>query len=268
MKFLLSMMVAAAAAQDARDIILKSAARDAQEQELRKNYTYLQKTVQRELDTRGAVKVTKASTHEVLVLYGRPYRRLLERDGKPLPHAEEAREKEKLERENAKRSKESDRDRAHWREEEDKRLAQEKKFRSEIADAFLFKMVGEETVSGKPAYVIQGDPKPGYRPRTTVGKVLPKVKGKVWITKDDLRWVKLQAEFIDTFSLGWMLLRVYPGTRVEFEARKVGDEVWMPEKAYLRGDARLALVKRMNLEVNVQWEGYRKFQVESRIVDR
>jgi len=63
-----------------------------------------------------------------------------------------------------------------------------------------------------------------------------------------------------------MLLRLNPGSRLTFEAMKINDEVWMPRQAYIRGEGRLALLKKINLELLVRWEKYRKFQSDSRIV--
>ena len=34
----------------------------------------------------------------------------------------------------------------------------------ELPDAFTFKLAGEEAINGGDAYVIEGMPKPGYRP--------------------------------------------------------------------------------------------------------
>jgi hypothetical protein len=215
----------------------------------------------------GRLKSTDLETFDVLMLYGQPYRRLIEKNGKPLTAGEAKKEQEKMDREMARRARESDRARARRLAAERKQLAEEKEFRREVADAFLFTLLPEQTVSGIPTYVIKADPKPGYRPRTREGKVLPKVRGTLWISKQDLRWVKMDAEFIDTFSLGWFLLRVAAGTRLQFEARRVQGEVWMPERAYMRGQARVAGVKKYDMELTVGWSGYKRFQTDSRIVD-
>jgi hypothetical protein len=46
----------------------------------------------------------------------------------------------------------------------------------------------------------------------------------------------------------------------------VNDEVWLPSKATTRINAKLALLKTIRAEVDVQWREYRKFRTESRIV--
>jgi hypothetical protein len=50
-----------------------------------------------------------------------------------------------------------------------------------------------------------------------------------------------------------------------FEQRRVHDEVWLPSHAWMRLGARVALVKKLDAEVEVLWRDYRKFQTDSRI---
>jgi len=45
---------------------------------------------------------------------------------------------------------------------------------NEVPDAFNFTLVGEEQVSGKPAWVISAEPKPGYRAKERLAKVIEK----------------------------------------------------------------------------------------------
>lgn len=199
------------------------------------------------------------------------YRRLLEKDGKPLSAAEERKEQEKMDREIAKRSREPEVRREKYRREMRKEIGEEREFRKEVADAFVFELLPEETVAGWRCHVIRAEPKAGFRPRTRDGGALRKVRGKLWISKQDLRWVKLEAEFIDTHSLGWFLFRVGKGTRMYFEAAPVegpeaGSKIWMPHRARVAGNGRLLGLKKLDLEMEVDWRNYRRFQVESRLV--
>lgn len=249
---------------DPRELVRRSALRDISEVEERRNYTYLRKIRQTEFDGVTPKKVEQ-KTFEVTVLYGRPYSRLIERDGKPLPAAEARKEQEKLDREMAKRSRESGRDRIGREAEERKEIEQEKKFRQEIVDAYDFRLLGEDLAGGVRCWLIQCDPRPGFRPQSRRGEALRKTKGKLWITREDLRWARAEVEFIDTYSLGWLLVRVSPGTKFLFEAKRAG-EIWVPSRVYLRGQARLAAVKKFDLEIETLYENYRKFQTDSRIV--
>ena len=255
------------AAQDPREIVLQSAMRDARDQELRRNYTFVQREELRRFDGSGNETSVERKVYDILMLYGRPYRRLTGKGGESLSAAEEKREQTRLDKEMAKRARETDGDRTKRLLEQQKELEEEREFRKEIADAFTFRLAGEEVLGGLPAYVVEAEPKPGYKPRTRHGKVLTKVHGKLWISKSDRRWVKVDTEFLDTFSLGWFLVRVNKGTQMMFESTRVGGEVWLPRAAHLRGEARLAGVKKYRLDLRVNWDNYRKFQTDSRIVE-
>lgn len=255
-----------AATPDPREIVLKSSARDSRDLELRRNYTYVEHAESRRFDSKGATVSNERKTYDVTILYGRPYRRLIAVDGKPLPQDQEAKEQGKMDREVARRSKESGRDAERHAASERKELDEERQWRREVADAFDFKIVGEEAVSGHPAWVLEATPRPAYRAKSRRAGILKRMRGKVWISQQDYRWVKMEAEVIDTISFGWFVARLERGTRMNFEAVRVGDELWMPSTAWFKGTARLGMVKAMRMEESVRWEGYRKFQTESRIV--
>ncbi len=266
MPWLLWFVSAALAAQDPRALILESAGRETGDLELQRNYTFRQRVQERRFDGAGKVSSTETKLFDVLNFYGRPYDRLIEKDGKPLPPGEERSEQRKLDREMAKRARESESDRRKRVAQQSKDLEEERAFRHEIADAFRFTLLPDEFVGGLPCHVVQADPRPGFKPRTRDGRALPKLKGKLWIAKTDKRWVKVEAETIDTISLGWFLLCVAKGTRFQFQSERVGGEVWMPSHVYIRGDARIAGLKRLNRELDVHWSEFPKFSTDSRLI--
>ena len=99
-------------AQDPREIILRSSEFEARDLERIRNYTFLHHTEERSLDSAGKPKKIERKTHEVLILYGRPYQRLVAKDGHPLSEKENREEQKKLDKEMDRRSRESEKDRA------------------------------------------------------------------------------------------------------------------------------------------------------------
>ena len=144
---------------------------------------------------------------------------------------------------------------------------QQREILREVADAFEFRVVGEEEVDGFATLVIQAEPRPGYRPRSKETKILPNFRGRLWITKDEYRWVRVDAEVVRRISIGLVLACLNPGTTVDFEQRRVNDEIWMPSQVHVRAVGRLALLKKFNAEVFVTYSDYRKFQRDSRITE-
>lgn len=255
----------AAAEPDAHEIIVRSIGRDWRDLEVRRNYTWVQHWEERQLE-KGHFKTTEKETRDFSILYGRPYARVIAKNGKPLSADDERKEREKMDREMAKRAKETDEDRRKFEEKRQKELEEERAMRKEIPDAFTFRVLREEAVAGAPAWVIQADPKPGYKPKSSRAKGLPNMKGTVWISKADYRWLRLEAEIIDTISFGWMLFKLYPGSRLAFEQTRLPDGAWVPLKADILGHARLAMVKKIDVQLISQWENYRRFSAESKIV--
>jgi hypothetical protein len=127
-------------------------------------------------------------------------------------------------------------------------------------------VVGEEAVSGKPAWILSVTPKAGYKPRDSQAKMFTKLRGKVWIDKGEYHWVKAEGEAIDTLSFGFFLFRVAPGATVSFEQVRVNEEVWLPSHISVRAEARIALLKKMHAEIDITYREYRKFQADSKIV--
>ena len=256
------------AADDPRQIILRSAERDQSDLEARrKDYTYLMRTEVHNLGSYGEVQKTESRTEEVIILYGRSYDRLIEKDGKPLSPAAERKEREKMDKEVARRKNESAKDREKRSLQEDRSLRQQKEILREIADAFDFRILGEEEVDGFATWVVQAEPKPGYKPRSRETRILPNFHGKLWVTKDEYRWVKVEAEVVRRISVGLVLARLNPGTTLSFEQRRVQGEIWMPNRVQIRIVGRLALLKKFNADVSITFADYRKFRADSRITE-
>lgn len=265
----LTLLAAGASAQapDPREIVRRSVEQDRLNFRRANDYSYVQHIEQRELDSQGRVKKTESRTYDVIVLDGEPYEKLIARDGRPLGEAEARREQEKLDRELARRRSRDPEARARRRTEAEKRRQQGREFALEIPDAFTFRLSGVESIEGRPVWIIEAEPRPGYRGRAKRADLLTKFRGRLWIDQEDYQWVRVEAETIAPVRFGWILARLDPGAKMLFEQRRVQREVWLPSHAHMQLSARLALVKKLRGEVEVFWRDYRKFQVDSRITD-
>lgn len=250
-------------AQDPLEIIRKSVDRDQSDYEGLKNYAYHEHGSFSQTDGKGRVKKVERESREVLFLYGEPYERLIAKDGKPLPEKEQRKEQEKLDRFAADRKKDSPAERARRQRKYDEERRKAREFAREIPDAFDFRLVGEDTVGGFKTWVVDATPKPGYRPKAARAGVLRKLQGRLWIEQSGYRWVKAEAEAIDTLSFGLFLARLAKGTRLQFEQFRLDDSAWAPKSIQLKLDARLALLKRIQGDVDVRFDNFRRFGSES-----
>jgi len=260
--FICGLLVFPAQSQDVHEIIRRAFEQNQRAQ--RENYTYLQREHVRIVDGKGKVRSEKTQTEDVTFIEGSPYRRVVERNDKPLTPEEQKAEDERLRKSDEDRRKETPAQRqariAEWR-----RRQEERPYR-EIPDAFDFKLAGEETVDGAPAWVIDATPKPGYKPKASGASMLTKFQGRLWIAKSDYGMVKLDAETLGTVAYRSILFRMSKGSRLHVEMVKVNGEVWMPKLATIAISGKVLLLMGVHGEAEFSFRNYKKFQAESRIV--
>ena len=251
-------------AEDARSIVARAVAADEHSDRLARDYTYKVHNEIIEHNSTGAATSTHSTLDEVLYIGGKRYFHLLEKDGKPLSAAEQKKEQANLDRavRDASRLNPAERD---------KRIADEERDRTrrrdgfkEIPDAFDFRLLGDDEISGRRVWKIAASPRASYHGK--LHGVLNNVTGTLWIDKIDYNWAKVDADVLNPVRLGWFLARVDRGAHVSYEMMRVNDELWVPHNVELSASARLLLLKKLNVDQRVTFSDYRKFQTDSRIV--
>ena len=170
-------------AQDAREIVRKSVETDQISWQRAKDYAWVRRV---ETHVHGGKAKDYSRTFESIVLYGRPYSRLVARDDKPLSADEQKKQQERLEKISAERAHESP---AHKAQRERARERQ-RAFTREIPDIYDFKLEGQDVVDGHEVWVISAVPKRGYKPRDRDAWPLQKFRGKLWIDKSEYQWIR------------------------------------------------------------------------------
>ena len=258
--------VAAAWAQDPKELVRRSIAQDQLDWMRMKDYTWQAHSVEKHLDSRGKVESTKREAWETLMLDGQPYRRTLERDGKPLNPEEERGEQKKLDRETRRLSSETPSGKMRRIEDAESRRRREFAFLSEIPELFDLRFEGDSTVDGRPVWVVSGAPRPRAKAKSGDAKMLLKLRGRMWIDKATFQWARVEAETTDTISWGLFLARLNSGAKMVFEQTEVNAELWLPKRLVLTGSGRVGLIKRLAQDEEIEWSNYKKFSVDSKIV--
>jgi hypothetical protein len=240
--------------------------KDIENDKRQRDYTYIERDVEKKLDVKGQTKSTETKTYEVLEIYGEQTQRLIEKDDKPLDAKEAAKEEEKIQKVMDKRKNESESDRRKRAEREEKDREDERRYLTEVADAYNFTLVGSESLGGRDTWVINGEPRPGFHPHMKYANLLPKFHGRVWIDKDDLQMARMDIEALDTISFGLFLARIHKGTHFIVEQTRVNDEVWLPLHVAYNVDVRLALLKDFRVDGEQTFRDYKKFRTSARIV--
>jgi hypothetical protein len=250
----------------AQEILERSLKASEQNWKLSENYTWRETRFFRQKDKQGKVKEQESKTYDVTMIDGKEYERLIMEDGEPLPPEKERKEQAKLDKEVARLQQESPSQRARrLAKQKEEREEQERMFRA-VPKAFRFQVIGEEAVDGRPAWVIAAMPREGFKPFNRPTSWLPKMKGKLWIDKQALIWLKAEVETLDTISFGLFLARVGKGSTMHFEQQFVNGEVWMPRRTEVAFDARLAIFKKLYGEAEILFTDYKKFSSDSKVV--
>jgi hypothetical protein len=228
-------------------------------------YTFTEKQTQRRMDGKGSLQKITTALFEVYPSPepGHTYRKLIARDGRPLTAEELAAEDRKQQKKEAKFSaaltKPDDPDRAAAKAE---RRLKESQTIEELFRVYDITVVGREAVEGRSAIVLAFAPRANAEASTKAGRILRKFEGRAWIDEEDRQLVRVEARLIDDLSFGWgILARLKKGARAELQRRKINDEIWLPSEARFVGQARLLLVKGLNIDALSEYSDYRKFSV-------
>jgi len=231
-----------------REIVSLSIAATERSWEARDHLIYVERDEDRRLDSLGQVKSENVDVSRMILVNGARFERLVEHNGQ-LPSPAERRKNdedfEKLKRETPAEQT------ARLRKDQEN-----KSFLRDVQEAFDFQLIGEEIVVGRPAFVLQATPHPGYRGRGKYGKLLSKVEGKLWMDKQNFGWIKVDGQVTQSFSMGVFVARVQRGSQVVLEQTCVGDGVWVPKRLNLRANARILFLKSLDMERILTYSDY------------
>jgi len=234
---------------DARQIVELSIVATERSWQARDHYTYMERDEDQRLDSLGNVKSENVDVTRIILVNDAHFEQLMEHNGK-LPSVKEQRKSdedlEKLKHETP------DERAARLRKDQENRS-----FLRDLLEAFDFHLIGEETVGGRPASVLQATPHPGYHAHGKYGKMFSKVEGKLWIDKQDFGWIKVDGEVTQSFSMGLFVARVQRGSRIIMEQTCVGDAVWVPRHLEMRASARILFLKSLDIARILTYSDYR-----------
>ncbi|HEX5431976.1 MAG TPA: hypothetical protein VFW83_08425 [Bryobacteraceae bacterium] len=197
-------------------------------------------------------------TYHVTMLYGSPYKELVNINGKPLSKSAQNRQKQKLNREAARRRGESPKAHAKRIGAYQKDRARDHRLIQQLTKAFDFKLSGTPELNGHSVYYLEATPKPDYQPPTRDTQVLTGMQGKMWIDRKTFQWVKVEAKVIHPVSIEGFLAQVEPGTRFELERAPVPGGVWENTHFSMRATAKILFLVTHKTQTDESYFGYQK----------
>ena len=195
------------------------------------------------------------------------YRRLVERDGKPIPHTElaqqdreyRARAAEVLQEQKAQAAGSAA---APAQQAEGARERRQRQM-EDVLDTLQFQLKGRATYQGAPAIVIAFAPKPDARPVTRQGRTAQKFAGTVWVDEATSEVTRIEAKSIEDISYGLGLVaRLGQGTTATVTRRPIADKIWMPTELTLSGSGRAVLFRKLDVDFSIEWLDYRRLPEE------
>jgi hypothetical protein len=235
-------------ALDARQIVGLSVAAGERSWQARDHYTYVERDEDRRLDSLGQLKSENIDVTRMTLVNGARFEQLMEHNGQHPTVKEQKKSDEDLDKLKHETPAEQS---ARVRKDQENRS-----FLHDILEAFDFHLISEEVVDGRPAYVLQATPHPGYRAHGKYGKVFSKVEGKLWVDKQNFGWIKVDGEVTQSFSMGLVVARVLRGSHIILEQTCVGDAVWVPKRLEMRASARILFLKSLDIERFLTYSDY------------
>jgi hypothetical protein len=169
-------------------------------------------------------------------------RKLIERDGKPVPDA-------KVERRNIGPRPDSPRQERRTR-------------RSGLEDSIEmleFALDRRETVRGRTMIVVNFKPKADAKPETSQGRIARVFAGSVWVDEAQREVTRIEATTIDDISMGMGLVaRLNEGTKAIVTREHVDGNIWLPTSIRFTGQGRAILFRRLNIDQRIEWFDYRR----------
>jgi hypothetical protein len=213
-------------------------------------YTYDILSVREELDPAGAVRSRRTQSFQTFYVKGRPLRRLVAEDGKPLSPERQARENQRV----AGMAADIRAGRVA--------IEQPALRLSAILERFDFRAVAREDVEGRAAVVLDFTARPGERD-IKGDRVLRRLRGRLWVDEAEREVVRAEVHNTEPIKVALGVGASVSRVESRFEFRKVDGAAWLPWRVESFAEGRKLLVKSFRTRLTLTYGGYRRFDVKS-----
>jgi hypothetical protein len=210
-------------------------------------YTYIERDENRRLNSRGLVESEDSRLSKITLVNGDHFEQLVKHNGHPPSAREQEKGREDLDKVKHETPKE--------RNVRLRKQTENMSLLGEVLDAFDFKLMGEQMVEDRQAYVLKVTPHPDYHAKGKYGKLFSKVEGDLWVDKQDFGWIKMDGQVTQTFSMGLFIARVQRGSQIHVEETRV-DDIWVPVRIEVRGSAKILFLKSLHIDRILTYSQY------------
>lgn len=232
------------------EVMKKAVARAKYEKDKKQEdrFAFTQLSVSEELDKNGKVKERNQYTHQVVLVEGRPYQRLVEKNGKPLTGDDlkkEAEREKKFRESIAKPPKKNDDD------DDDLDLTED------VVARFQNHVIGKEEVSGRTAYKVTFLPRSDIKlpEKKRMDRFINRLEGTMWLDAETFALLKLDMHLTEPVSILGVMANIRQLDLRMLQAM-VAPDVFAPQEIEMRIDGR-KLFSAMRLHQTVQFKDFR-----------
>ncbi len=235
---------------------------------LLESYSFIQKTIMRELGKDGVLREKESETNQLTFYKGYRITRLIEKNGKPLNEKDQA---------------EADKDAAKQVEEIEKKIAKQESREGKLdskgapsADSRRISVAEvlrasrlinprRERFRGRDCVVFDFEPNPDFDTKNakSVLKFFGKTAGVMWIDEKDKQVARIEAVLFESINVGGgVLAKFKKGATFTLDKERVNNEIWLPSQADINFSLRVFLVKGIDINQIQKFYDYRKFETE------
>lgn len=200
-------------ADDANQIVKRLVEAQTKNWEQARQYAYTEELTNFEFDKTGKPVQNGASVWEVIFVEGLEYKKLISRDGKPLDAKAQAKEDKKMQQTAEERRKQRRGGLFH--------PSVSVGGAVDFLTLFDNRLLGEEELRGRKAWIVESTPKAGYVPAKQPEKDVLSWRHKYWI--DEAENFTLKTE--DTVIGDHIFMK--PGSVITEEFEKINNDAWL-----------------------------------------
>jgi hypothetical protein len=238
-------------ADDANRILKRFAEAQDKNWEHARQYAYTEELTNFAYDKNGKPVQNGAAVWEVIFVEGLEYKKLISGDGKPLDAKALAKEERKMQQTAEERRKQRRAGAFH--------PTVSTGSIQDLLTLFDNRLLGEEEIRGRKAWIIESTPRAGHVPANRREKEILSWSHKLWIDEAENFTLKTADTVIGD--------HIYqkPGSTTTFEFEKINDDAWLPVRQSDDFHLQFAKFIRPSGRSDYQYSKFRKFDVQSTI---
>lgn len=217
-------------------------------------YTYEKRSVLEQLDAVGRVLTSEEKIHQVRLIHGLPFNRLIKIQGRDLT-PEESRHEDAREERFQQKFVSADR----------RRMAAQKQalVTPELLARYQFTVKQRVVLSNRPTLVVTFKPKEGELPEESIqDRILNRLTGTLWIDEAEADTARVEASLTGSMTVGWFgWLGSLTRCDLSLSRRRMPDGVWINDRMTLFIQAR-KLVASQRFRLTEESHGFARAQAK------